>query len=221
MMEAEPSGNGSASLCRHVIDMLETDGELDERGLVAYFGRLQEEFDGGDTESAFRNARAQLGRIEAACARAGYFTTADDLFRRRMEITRQYHRFRFAEYREVSALIRRVGCWWWLFSSHYGTSVMRLAWFSVNVMLWFSVVYFIVDIFFRVRYGVSAFAPNVLFGFLSYFFLGIQGFFPGTALTLSASFTAQILLLVENMFGAVLLISLVTVVARRVWRGAG
>jgi uncharacterized membrane protein YeaQ/YmgE (transglycosylase-associated protein family) len=220
-MGPEPGGTGAAALCRQVIDTLETDGELDERQLVAYFGRLQEEFDASDTESAFRNARAQLGRIEAACARAGYFTTADDLFRRRMEITRQYHRFRFAEYREVSALIRRVGCSWWLFSSHYGTSVMRLAWFSANVMLWFSVVYFIVDRFFRARYGAPAFAPDILYGFLSYFFLGIQGFFPGTALTLSASFTAQILLLVENVFGAVLLISLVTVVARRVWRGAG
>jgi|GEM_PF-1996509 len=220
-MGPEPGGTGAAALCRRVIDTLETDGELDERQLVAYFGRLQEEFDAGDTESAFRDARAQLGRIEAACARAGYFTTADDLFRRRMEITRQYHRFRFAEYREVSALLRRFGCSWWLFSSHYGTSVMRLAWFSANVMLWFSVVYFIVDRFFRARYGAPAFAPDVLYGFLSYFFLGIQGFFPGTALTLSASFTAQILLLVENVFGAVLLISLVTVVARRVWRGAG
>ncbi|UCE27132.1 MAG: hypothetical protein JSW52_12425 [Candidatus Coatesbacteria bacterium] len=221
-MEPELYGADSTSLCRQVIDVLETDGELDERRLVAYFGRLQEKFDaGGVTETAFRNTRAQLGRIEAACARAGYFTTADDLFRRRMEITRQYHRFRFREHWEVSALIRRFGYWWWLFSSHYGTSVLRLAWFSVNVMLWFSVVYFVVDIFFRVRYEVSAFAPNVLFGFLSYFFLGIQGFFPGTALTLSASFTAQILLLVENIFGAILLISLVTVVARRVWRGAG
>jgi uncharacterized membrane protein YeaQ/YmgE (transglycosylase-associated protein family) len=217
----EPDDGKSASLCRRVVNKLEIDGELDEEWLVAYFGQLQEDFDKGETEVVFRSARAHLGQIEAACARVGYFTTADDLFRRRMEITRQYHRFRFAEYREVSALLRRFGYSWWLYSSHYGTSVMRLAWFSVNVMLWFSVVYFIVDRFFRARYEVSAFAPNVLFGFFGYFFLGIQGFFPGTALTLSASFTAQILLLVENVFGAVLLISLVTVVARRVWRGAG
>jgi hypothetical protein len=217
----EHHGGKSASLCGLVINGLETDGELDEECLIAYFGQLQDDFDSGFTETAFRNARAQLGRIEAACARAGYFTTADDLFRRRMEITRQYHRFRFAEYHELSAFLRRIGYWWWLFSSHYGTSVMRLIWFSANVMLWFSVSYFIVDIFIRIRYGASAFAPDVLFGFLSYFFLGIQGFFPGTALTLSASFIAQILLMIENVFGAILLVSLVTVIARRVWRGAG
>lgn len=220
-MEPKPVERKSFALCKQVISKLEAGGELDEKRLVTYFGQLQEDFDCVDTETVFRNARAQLGRIEAACVRAGYFTTADDLFRRRMEITRQYHRFRFSEYHELSAFLRRVGYWWWLFSSHYGTSVMRLIWFSANIMLWFSVIYFIVDILFRVRYGVPAFAPGVLFGFLSYFFLGIQGFFPGTALSLSASFTAQILLMVENIIGAFLLISLVTTVARRVWRGAG
>lgn len=211
----------AALLTERIIERLNALGELDEGLLTTYFEVLERELDAGNRDSTFRNARAQIGRIESSCARAGYFTTADDLFRRRMEITRKYQRELFAEERTLSTAIRRIGFFLWLYTSHYGTSITRLVWLSGNVMLWFSVVYFLLDTSLWYIRGVPAFAHGVIHSPLSYLLLGVQGFFPGSAFNLGSSFAAQLVLTIENILGAFLLLSAVTVIARRVWRGAG
>ncbi|NIT35625.1 MAG: hypothetical protein GTN49_03855 [candidate division Zixibacteria bacterium] len=165
--------------------------------------------------------RYGLGYLEQLLARGGQFVAADAFYRARLELTRRDYKFRFRDYRDVSALLRAWAFRLWRFSSRYGTSALRLAWVTFNVALWFAVLYFVLDVL-AVRYlGQRAFASYAQVSYLSYFVVGFEGLFPGTAVFLANNFWAQLALALENGVGAVLILSLVSLVARRVWRGLG
>jgi hypothetical protein len=165
--------------------------------------------------------RYGLGRLEHLLARGGMFVEADAFYRTRLELTRRDYRLRFRDYRDVSALARSWAFRLWRFSSRYGTSALRLAWVTFNVAFWFSVLYFVLDVLAVQLLGQRAFASVAMVSYLSYFILGFEGLFPGTAALLANTFWAQLALAVENGIGAILIISLVSLAARRVWRGLG
>ncbi len=165
--------------------------------------------------------RYGLGHLEHLLTRGGQFGAADAFYRTRLELTRRDYKFRFRDYRDVSALLKAWTFRLWRFSSLYGTSALRLAWVTFNVALWFALLYFVLDVL-AVRYlGQRAFATYAMVSYLSYFFVGFEGLFPGTAVFLANNFWAQLALALENGIGAVLILSLVSLVARRVWRGLG
>jgi hypothetical protein len=165
--------------------------------------------------------RYGLGRLEHLLARGGLFAEADAFYRTRLELTRREYRLRFRDYRDVSALARSWAFGLWRFSSRYGTSALRLGWVTFNVGVWFSVLYFVLDVLAVQLLGQRAFASFATVSYFSYFILGFEGLFPGTAVFLANTFGAQLALAVENGIGAVLIISLVSLAARRVWRGLG
>jgi hypothetical protein len=188
--------------------------------LVAYLETAARAHDetGEDDRYALRYG---LGQLEHLLTRGGQFGAADAFYRTRLELTRRDYKFRFRDYRDVSALLRAWAFRLWRFSSRYGTSALRLAWVTFNVALWFALLYFVLDVL-AVRYlGQRAFATGAMVSYLSYFFVGFEGLFPGTAVFLANNFWAQLALALENGIGAVLILSLVSLVARRVWRGLG
>jgi hypothetical protein len=165
--------------------------------------------------------RCGLGRLEHLLARGAWFPEADAFYRTRVELTRRDFRLRFRDYRDVGALARSWAFGLWRYSSRYGTSALRLGWVTFNVAFWFSVLYFVLDVL-AVRFlGQRAFSSYAVVSYLSYFVIGFEGLFPGTAVFLANNFWAQLALAVENGIGAVLVLSLVSLVARRVWRGLG
>jgi hypothetical protein len=160
--------------------------------------------------------RYGLGYLEHLLTRGGQFGAADAFYRARRD-----YEFRFRDYRDVSALLKAWAFRLWRFSSRYGTSALRLAWVAFNVALWFALLYFVLDVL-AVRYlGQRAFATYAMVSYLSYFVVGFEGLFPGTAVFLANNFWAQLAFALENGNGAVLILSLVSLVARRVWRGLG
>jgi hypothetical protein len=165
--------------------------------------------------------RYDLGHVEQLLARGGRFAEADAFYRTRLELTRRDYRLRFRDYREVSALARSWAFRVWRFSSRYGTSALRLAWVTFNVAFWFAVLYFVLDVLAIQLLKQRAFSSYALVSYLSYFILGFEGLFPGTAVFAANIFWAQLALAVENGIGAVLILSLLSLVARRVWRGLG
>jgi hypothetical protein len=165
--------------------------------------------------------RYALGRLEHLLARGGMFAAADAFYRTRLDLTRRDYRLQFRDYRDVSALARSWAFRLWRFSSRYGTSALRLGWVTFNVGFWFSVLYFVLDVLAVQLLGQRAFASFAMVSYFSYFILGFEGLFPGTAALLANTFWAQLALAVENGIGAILIISLVSLTARRVWRGLG
>lgn len=165
--------------------------------------------------------RYELGRLEHLFARGGQFAAADAFYRTRLELTRRDYKIRYRDYRDVGALVRAWTFGLWRFSSRYGTSALRFGWVAFNVAFWFAVLYFVVDVLAVQLLRQRPFASYAVVSHLSYFVLGFEGLFPGTAVFLANTFWAQIILAVENGIGAVLILSLVTLVARRVWRGFG
>lgn len=163
----------------------------------------------------------RLGRLEHLLSRGGQFEEADVFYRARLDLVRLEYRARFRYYREVSALVRSWLFRLWRFTSRYGTSSLRLAWVTFNVAFWFSVLYFVLDVFTIKVLGQRAFGSYAMVSYGSYFVIGFEGLFPGTAAFLSNTFAAQLAMAVENGIGTVLIISLVTLAARRVWRGFG
>jgi len=172
-------------------------------------------------EAARYELRHRLGRLEHLLSRGGQFEEADAFYRARLELVRLEYRARFRDYRDVTALVRSWLFRLWRFTSRYGTSSLRLAWVTFNVAFWFSVFYFVLDVFTIRLLGQRAFGSYATVSYGSYFVIGFEGLFPGTAAFLSNTFAAQLALAVENGIGTVLLISLVTLAARRVWRGLG
>lgn len=165
--------------------------------------------------------RYGLGHLEHLLARGGRFAEADAFYRARMELARRDYRLLFGDYRDVGALVRSWAFGLWRFTSRYGTSALRLGWVMFNVGFWFSVLYFILDVLAVQFLGQRAFLSYALVSYLSYFVIGFEGLFPGTAIFLANNFWAQLALAVENGLGAVLILSLVSLVARRIWRGLG
>jgi hypothetical protein len=218
------------------------DGEADRAGLRAEYEGLAGELAAGrrverEVLAAFLTGAARghdylgdderyalrygLGRLEHLLARGARFAEADAFYRTRLELTRRDFRLRFSDYRDVGALARSWAFGLWRYSSRYGTSALRLAWVTFNVAFWFSVLYFVLDVL-AVRFlGQRAFSSYAMVSYLSYFIIGFEGLFPGTAVFLANNFWAQLALAVENGMGAVLVLSLVSLVARRVWRGLG
>jgi hypothetical protein len=123
--------------------------------------------------------------------------------------------------RYEGALVRSWAYGLWRFTSRYGTSALRLGWVTFNVGFWFSVLYFVLDVVAVQFLGQRAFLSYALVSYMSYFVIGFEGLFPGTAIFLANNFWAQLALAAENGLGAVLILSLVSLVARRVWRGLG
>lgn len=165
--------------------------------------------------------RYGLGRLEHLLARGGRFAEADAFYRARMELARRDYRLQFGDYRDVGALVRSWVYRLWRFTSNYGTSGLRLGWITFNVGFWFSVLYFVLDVVAVQFLGQRAFLSYAMVSYFSYFVIGFEGLFPGTAIFLANNFWAQLALAVENGLGAVLILSLVSLVARRVWRGSG
>ncbi len=218
------------------------EGEADAAGPRGEYERLAGELAAGrrvarETLAAFLSGAARahddlgdderyalrygLGRLEHLLARGARFAEADTFYRARLELARRDLRLRFRDYRDVGALARSWAFGLWRYSSRYGTSPLRLGWVTFNVAFWFSVLYFILDVF-AVRFlGQRAFSSYAVVSYLSYFVIGFEGLFPGTAVFLANNFWAQLALAVENGIGAVLVLSLVSLVARRVWRGLG
>lgn len=163
----------------------------------------------------------RLGRLEHLLSRGGQFEEADDFYRARLDLVRLEYRARFRYYRDVTALVRSWFFRLWRYTSRYGTSVLRLAWVTFNVAFWFSVLYFVLDVLTIKFLGQRAFGSYAMVSYGSYFVIGFEGLFPGTAAFLSNTFAAQLAMAVENGIGTVLIISLVTLAARRVWRGFG
>lgn len=218
------------------------EGEADPAGLRGEYERLAGELVAGrrvarEVLTAFLSGAARaheemgdderyalrygLGRLEHLLVRGGRFAEADAFYRTRLELTRRDFRLRFRDYRDVGALARSWAFGLWRYSSRYGTSPLRLSWVTFNVAFWFSVLYFVLDVL-AVRFlGQRAFASYAVVSYMSYFVIGFEGLFPGTAVFLANTFWAQLALAVENGIGAVLVLSLVSLVARRVWRGLG
>ncbi len=165
--------------------------------------------------------RYGLGGVEHLLARGGKFAEADAFYRARLELTRRDYKLRFRDYRDVGALARAWTFGLWRFSSRYGTSPLRLGWVAFNVAFWFAVLYFVLDVLALRFLGQRAFSSYAVVSYLSYFILGFEGLFPGTAVFVANTFWAQLALAVENGIGAVLSLSLLSLVARRVWRGLG
>jgi hypothetical protein len=179
--------------------------------------RLHDELD----DEARHAVRYSLGEIERLLARGGEFAAADGAYRTRLDLKRREYKLRFRDYRDPSALVRAWAYRLWRFSSRYGTSALRLGWVTFNVAFWFAVLYFVLDVLAIHLQGQRAFVPAAMVSYASYFVIGWEGLFPGTAAILANTFSAQLALAVENGVGAVLILSLVTLVARRVWRGLG
>jgi hypothetical protein len=199
---------------------LEAGRRVDPEVLGAYLKGAIRSYDEAD-EAARYGMRHRLGRLEHLLSRGGQFEEADAFYRARLEFVRLEYRARFRDYRDVTALVRSWLFRLWRFTSRYGTSSLRLAWVTFNVAFWFSVLYFLLDVLTIRILGQHAFGPHALVSYGSYFVIGFEGLFPGTAAFLSNTFAAQLALAVENGIGTVLLISLVTLAARRVWRGLG
>jgi len=172
--------------------------------------------------------RHRLGRVEFLLSRGGQFEEADAFYRARLDLVRAEYRARFRDYRDVTALVRSWFFRLWRFTSRYGTSALRLSWVTLNVAFWFTALYFVIDFLTLQILGQRAFGTcaSVSYGNyfaigLEYFVIGFEGLFPGTAAFLAKTFLAQLVLAVENGIGTVLILSLVTLAARRVWRGLG
>jgi hypothetical protein len=188
--------------------------------LAAYLKGTVRSYDDA-SEAARYELRHRLGRLEHLLSRGGQFEEADGFYRARLELVRLEYRARFRDYRDVTALVRSWFFRLWRYTSRYGTSVLRLAWVTFNVAFWFSVLYFVLDVLTIKLLGQRAFGSYALVSYGSYFVIGFEGLFPGTAAFLSKTFAAQLAMAVENGLGTILIISLVTLAARRVWRGLG
>lgn len=188
--------------------------------LYEYLAAASRLHDALDDEARYA-VRYGLGEIERLLVRGSEFGAADAAYRTRLELTRREYKLRFRYYRDPSALVRAWVYRWWRFSSRYGTSPLRLGWVTVNVAFWFAVLYFLLDVLAIQLQGQRAFVPAAMVSYASYFVIGWEGLFPGTAAILANTFSAQLALAIENGLGAVLILSLVTLVARRVWRGLG
>lgn len=199
---------------------LEAGRRVDPDVLAAYLRGALRSY-GEAAEAARYELRHRLGRLEHLLSRGGQFEEADAYYRTRLELIRREYRARFRDYRDVTALLRSWFFGLWRFTSRYGTSVLRLAWVTFNVAFWFSVLYFVLDVITIRTLGQRAFGSHALTSYGSYFVIGFEGLFPGTAAFLAGTFTAQLALAVENGIGAVLVLSLVTLAARKVWRGLG
>jgi hypothetical protein len=165
--------------------------------------------------------RYALGRLEHLLVRGGRFDEADVFYRVRMGLTRRNYRLLFRDYRDVGALLRSWTYGVWGMASGYGTSALRLGWITFNVAFWFSWIYLALDALAVQFLGERAFLSDAVVFPASYFLIGFEGLFPGTAVFLANNFSAQLALVVENGLGAVLILSWVSLVARRVWRGSG
>jgi hypothetical protein len=188
--------------------------------LAAYLRGVVGSYDEASEEARYE-VRHRLGRLEHLLSRGGQFEEADGFYRARLDLVRLEYRARFRDYRDVTALVRSWFFRLWRYTSRYGTSVLRLAWVTFNVAFWFSVLYFVLDVVTIKFLGQRAFGSYALISYGSYFVIGFEGLFPGTAAFLSNTFAAQLAMAVENALGAILIISLVTLAARRVWRGLG
>jgi hypothetical protein len=188
--------------------------------LAAYLRGVVGSYDEASEEARYE-VRHRLGRLEHLLSRGGQFEEADGFYRARLDLVRLEYRARFRDYRDVTALVRSWFFRLWRYTSRYGTSVLRLVWVTFNVAFWFSVLYFVLDVVTIKFLGQRAFGSYALISYGSYFVIGFEGLFPGTAAFLSNTFAAQLAMAVENALGAILIISLVTLAARRVWRGLG
>jgi hypothetical protein len=203
-----------------IANELEVGRRVGPEVLAAYLQGAVRSYDEAD-EAARYELRHRLGRLEHLLSRGGQFEEADAFYRARLELVRLEYRARFRDYRDVTALVRSCFFRLWRFTSRYGTSSLRLAWITFNVAFWFSVLYFVLDVLTIKFLGQRAFGSYALVSYGSYFVIGFEGLFPGTAAFLANTFGAQLALAVENGIGTVLLLSLVTLAARRVWRGLG
>jgi hypothetical protein len=216
-------GAGAAALvgeCERLADELIAGRRVKREVLAECLGEAARRHDGLRDDERYE-VRFALGRLEHLLARGGLFAEADAFYRTRLDLTRRDYRLEFRDYRDVSALARSWAFRMWRFSSRYGTSALRLGWVTFNVAFWFSVLYFVLDVLAVQLLGQRAFASFAMVSYFSYFILGFEGLFPGTAALLANTFWAQLALAVENGVGAVLIISLVSLTARRVWRGLG
>lgn len=196
-----------------------------DRVTAAEFAALAARVREADEEAGDERERAALVRelraLESAFATAGRFEGADAVYRLRMDLHAAAAARRFRATGEVGALARRVTFALWRFTSAYGTSASRLIWSAFNVAFWFAVLYFVIDLLVVRAAGRHAFADTALFSYGSYFIIGIVGLLPGTAAALPASYAAQVAVTVENIFGCFFIISILTLTARQLWRGAG
>ncbi len=188
--------------------------------LRRFLARAEDAYDDGGSDERYA-VRAALGRVERALVGACRFAEADAFCRLRLELSRREYRRQFRERRDLSSLVRAWTYGLWRFTSHYGTSPLRLGWTVFNVAFWFSVLYFALDVVALRTEGRHAYAATATISYASYFIIGFEGLFPGTAVILANTYPAQVALALENALGAVLIVSLVTLVGRRIWRGVG
>jgi len=178
---------------------------------------------------AHENARAEerydlrraLGEFEKTLAAGGHFGRADEVYRVRTELIRRDYRARWRDYRDTSSLVRAWAYGVWRYTSLYGTSAVRLFWFGFNLVFWFGLLYFALDLVALRFQGKRAFAAGALVAPASYLVLGFQGLWPGTTALLGNTLAGQVALAAENAVGVVLILATLSVVARRVWRGMG
>jgi hypothetical protein len=206
--------------CERLAGELAAGRRVGREALAEYLGAAARAH--GDLgDDARYELRYGLGHLEHLLARGGRFAEADSFYRARLELTRRDYRLLFGDYRDAGALVRSWAYGLWRFTSRYGTSALRLGWVTFNVGFWFSVLYFVLDVLAVQFLGQRAFLSYALVSYMSYFVIGFEGLFPGTAIFLANNFWAQLALAAENGLGAVLILSLVSLVARRVWRGLG
>lgn len=170
-------------------------------------------------EAHRRFIRNRLAHLERVFVENADFAAADAVYRARMDCAAAEAEFSFRDYRRLSSLFRAAGFKLWRFTSWYGTSLIRLGWFTFNVGFYFALVYFGLEVLTFRAAGVPAFKSQFLVSHASFFVIAVQGFFPGTAVFLADTFWAQLLMTLQNIIGAALGLLFFGVAARRAWRG--
>lgn len=198
---------------------LRRDGRYDETALKRYYSAAQETFDAGDTEEVFELVRLHLGRFEEALSSIGCFGDADRVYVRKMELHRQYYVYKRKTGGSFRDVYRALGYGLWRLTSNYGISPLRIIWTAGNVALVFSFIYFFLDVISFYNNAKLAFTDGTILEPISYFVVGVQGLFPGTALYLGAIVETQVAVTIENLLGGTLILLLLGSLKRRVFRG--
>lgn len=188
--------------------------------LDAFLTAAFEAHEGAPAEERY-DLRRGLGELEKLLAAAGHYGRGDEVYRVRTELIRRDYRARWRDYRDAGALVRGWAYALWRYTSLYGTSVVRLFWFGFNLVFWFGLLYFALDLVTLRFQGKRAFAASALVAPASYLVLGFQGLWPGTTALLGNTLGGQLALAAENAVGAVLILATLSIIARRVWRGMG
>ncbi|MCP4230869.1 MAG: hypothetical protein GY771_12095 [bacterium] len=207
------------NLAAEIDDELRRNGRYDADTLKRYYAAAQEAFDAGDTEAVFEVVRLHLGRFEEALSSIGCFAEADKVYARKMELHRQFSVYRRKTGGGFKHTYRAFGYSLWRLTSNYGISPLRILWTAGNVVLVFSFVYFFLDVISFYNSGRLAFIDGTILKPISYFIVGVQGLFPGTAFHLGTIVETQIAITLENLLGGILILLLFASLKRRLFRG--